>query len=235
MALSRQDLTLMPCNLFLSALLPDYPLGCKRVAYDAGWLKSLHRPNVDLNRSKIVKATPRGLCTEDGREHAFDVIIFATVRLLSPFLGLRAELINSFQGSNVAEHGVGVNIGLRGEQGVELRERWRSWGGPKAYLGTAVPGVRTEAKPCDGLGFPTHLRCCYRAQFPNYLIILGPNGIAGSWGYTIGVKTEFNTLLIETVSNGPARLEHEELPRSNLCTADAQPRHHLDTTQPRRL
>lgn len=98
MALSRQDLTLMPCNLFLSALLPDYPLGCKRVAYDAGWLKSLHRPNVDLNRSKIVKATPRGLCTEDGREHAFDVIIFATVRLLSPFLGLRAELINFFPG-----------------------------------------------------------------------------------------------------------------------------------------
>lgn len=58
---------------------------------------------------------------EDGSTYAFDIIIFAT-------------------GSNVAEHGVGLNVGLKGENGRELREYWKSIGGPQAYLGTAVPG-----------------------------------------------------------------------------------------------
>jgi cation diffusion facilitator CzcD-associated flavoprotein CzcO len=63
-----------------SALTPKYPLGCKRVAFDAGWLESLHRPNVDLVHRPIVQVTPRGLVTSDGVEKEFDVIIFATVR-----------------------------------------------------------------------------------------------------------------------------------------------------------
>lgn len=66
------------------------------------------------------------------------------------------------QGSNVAEHGVGLNIGLKGEDGVELQEHWKQIGGPQSYLGVSVP------------------------KFPNYFITLGPNAIAGSWGYTIG-------------------------------------------------
>lgn len=60
--------------------------------------------------------------TADGREHLFDVIIFAT-------------------GSNVAEHGVGVNIGLKGQEDVDLQTYWKRIGGPQAYLGTSVPGV----------------------------------------------------------------------------------------------
>jgi cation diffusion facilitator CzcD-associated flavoprotein CzcO len=63
-----------------SALTPKYPLGCKRVAFDAGWLESLHRPNVDLVSHPIVQVTPRGLVTSHGVEKEFDVIIFATVR-----------------------------------------------------------------------------------------------------------------------------------------------------------
>lgn len=61
------------------ALTPKYPLGCKRVAFDAGWLESLHRPNVDLVNVPITRVQQGGLVTSDGREHDFDVIIFATV------------------------------------------------------------------------------------------------------------------------------------------------------------
>jgi cation diffusion facilitator CzcD-associated flavoprotein CzcO len=70
---------------YFSALTPKYPLGCKRVAFDVGWLESLHRPNVDLVNHPIVQVTPRGLVTSDGVEKEFDVIIFATVgsRLIS--------------------------------------------------------------------------------------------------------------------------------------------------------
>jgi cation diffusion facilitator CzcD-associated flavoprotein CzcO len=65
-------------------------------------------------------------------------------------------------GSNVAEHGLGLNIGLYGEGGIELRSYWKSIEGPQSYLGLSVP------------------------KFPNYFMVVGPNAIAGSWGYTIG-------------------------------------------------
>ena len=65
-------------------------------------------------------------------------------------------------GSNVAEHGLDLNVELYGEDGVELRSYWESIDGPQSYLGLSVP------------------------KFPNYFMVVGPNAIAGSWGYTIG-------------------------------------------------
>lgn len=44
----------------------------------------------------------------------------------------------------MAEYGVGLNAGLKGEKGLELRQHWQDIGGPKAYRGTAVPGVSTK-------------------------------------------------------------------------------------------
>jgi cation diffusion facilitator CzcD-associated flavoprotein CzcO len=65
---------------YLTALTPHYPLGCKRVALDAGWLDSLHQPHVHLTDSSIVRINKDGLVTADNKQHDFDVIIFATVR-----------------------------------------------------------------------------------------------------------------------------------------------------------
>jgi hypothetical protein len=36
---------------------------------------------------------------------------------------------------------VGLNVGLKGETGQDLQARWKQIGGPKAYMGTAVPEV----------------------------------------------------------------------------------------------
>lgn len=120
--------------------------------------------------TKITNADEKGLVTSDGVRREFDVIIFATVSLRDRCLP-RAKADALFtQGSDVAKHGVGLNINLKGEQGLELKSYWDSLGGPKAYLGTAVP------------------------QFPNYFAILGPNAIAGSWGYTIGAKVHLTPL-----------------------------------------
>ncbi|KAL8277870.1 hypothetical protein RQP46_009689 [Phenoliferia psychrophenolica] len=52
---------------YLEALTPDYPVGCKRVAYDAGWLDSLHRKNVELVRDPVVRISETGLHTASGR------------------------------------------------------------------------------------------------------------------------------------------------------------------------
>ncbi|KAM0788798.1 hypothetical protein ACM66B_002886 [Microbotryomycetes sp. NB124-2] len=141
---------------YLEALRPDYPFGCKRPAYDAGWLKALHRDNVELVSTKIVAATPEGLETADGTVRAFDVIIFAT-------------------GSNVAEHGLGLNKNLFGEDNLELQQFWKSIGGPQAYRGLAVP------------------------KFPNHFTVLGPNAISGSWGFSIGVRTHAIAKLVKAM------------------------------------
>lgn len=150
---------------YLEALTPHYPLGCKRLAYDDGWLETLHRKNVDLISDPVVRISEDGIHTANGGFFPLDVIIFAT-------------------GSDVAQFGLGLNVGLKGQDGLELREYWDSLGGPEAYLGVAVP------------------------HFPNYFIVLGPNGSAGSWGYSSGIETALISRLIkETVDNGLSSIQ----------------------------
>jgi len=141
---------------YLPLLQPDYPFGCKRPAFNCGWLESLHRDNVDLVRHPIVRVNETGLVTEDGTHYPADVIVFAT-------------------GSDVARHGVGINVNLKGEQGVTLEDHWKELGGPQAYLGVSVPG------------------------FPNVFQVLGPNSIASSWGYTLGVQSAFIAQLVKAL------------------------------------
>lgn len=100
-------------------------LGAKRTALDFGWLDSLHRDNVSLVNTGIAQVTANGIETEDGTFRAHDVIIWAT-------------------GSDVARHGLGANVGLHGEDGVELQEFWKD--APQAYRGLAVPGVSVKSK-----------------------------------------------------------------------------------------
>lgn len=153
---------------YLDALTPDYPLGCKRPAYDAGWLASLHLPNVSLNGQGIREITEDSVTDNTGAAFQADVIIYAT-------------------GSEVGRHGVGLNENLYGEDGLELKAYWESIGGPQSYLGIAVP------------------------KFPNYFITIGPNAVAGSWGYTIGNQTTVIARMInEMVRYGIGSLQAKE-------------------------
>jgi cation diffusion facilitator CzcD-associated flavoprotein CzcO len=110
-----------------------------------------------LTNTPIQSIVPTGLTTVDGIKHDFDIIIYAT-------------------GCDVARDGVGLNAGVHGEGGLELKEYWRSIDGPQSYSGLAVPG------------------------FPNYFMVLGPNAISGSWGFTIGVQTEVIARIVKEVS-----------------------------------
>ncbi|GAA5880009.1 hypothetical protein JCM16303_004435 [Sporobolomyces ruberrimus] len=130
------------------SIIPDYPMHCKRVAYNAGWLEALNLPNVHLTSSPITGIDETGLSTRDGKHYDFDYICWAT-------------------GFEVTETGVGLNHGVKGEDGLELKEIWKEKQGGYGYLGVAPPKV------------------------PNYFIVLGPNSIAMSWGYTLGHNTEF--------------------------------------------
>lgn len=59
-------------------LIPNYPLGCKRVILDPGYLQCLNNDNVDLITDPIDTITEKGIKVKDGKEYELDVIILGT-------------------------------------------------------------------------------------------------------------------------------------------------------------
>ncbi|KAF8759819.1 L-lysine 6-monooxygenase (NADPH-requiring) [Rhizoctonia solani] len=108
-------------------LIPNYEVGCKRVVWDPGYLKSLHRPNVEMEWDPIAKILPDGIETVSGHKHQFDVIAFAT-------------------GFDIAQSLV---FDLTGTNGQRLQEYYDREGGPTGYLGTTIPGRDLVASETD--------------------------------------------------------------------------------------
>jgi len=95
-------------------------LGTKRVCVGTDYYETYNRPNVDLVDVKthpIERITATGMVV-DGREHALDIIVFAT-----GFDALTGAL---------------TSIEVRGEDGRTINEAWAQ--GPQTFLGLAVQG-----------------------------------------------------------------------------------------------
>ena len=107
----------VPDRALRERLVPDYPLGCKRVLISDDWLPTLLRPNVDLVTDAIRELSENGVVTADGKEHPADAVILATGFDANDFL---------------------APMRIRGLGGRELDEAWRD--GAQAYLGLAVSG-----------------------------------------------------------------------------------------------
>ncbi len=98
-------------------LIPDYPLGCKRVLLSNDWLHTLARPNVEVVTAPIREIEPNGVATEDGETREVDAIILATGFATTDFL---------------------APMTVTGLGGRDLNDAWRE--GAEAYLGLAVAG-----------------------------------------------------------------------------------------------
>jgi cation diffusion facilitator CzcD-associated flavoprotein CzcO len=98
-------------------LVPDYPLGCKRVLISNDWFPTLRRPNVSLVIQPIAEVRPHAVVTADGEEHAADVLVLGTGFTAKDFL---------------------APMEIRGRGGRDLNEAWRD--GAEAYLGLTVAG-----------------------------------------------------------------------------------------------
>jgi cation diffusion facilitator CzcD-associated flavoprotein CzcO len=98
-------------------LVPDYPMGCKRILLSSDYYPALNRPDVDLVTERIERVTPSGVRTADGREHDLDVLVYATGFAASDFL---------------------APMKIVGRDGRELNEQWRD--GALAHLGIVVSG-----------------------------------------------------------------------------------------------
>jgi cation diffusion facilitator CzcD-associated flavoprotein CzcO/acetyl esterase/lipase len=98
-------------------LVPDYPIGCKRILITSDYLPAIAKPNVNLVTDGIRRITPDGVETSDGLVHPADAIIYGTGFAASEFLS---------------------PMRVTGREGVNLNDAWRD--GAEAYLGITVPG-----------------------------------------------------------------------------------------------
>ncbi|MBI3677415.1 MAG: NAD(P)/FAD-dependent oxidoreductase [Proteobacteria bacterium] len=101
----------------LEKVIPNYPFGGKRSVRDNGvYIAALAKPTTQLVTAGIREITPKGIVTDDGKEHDVDVIIWGTGFYASDFL-------RTFR--------------IVGKNGVELHDRWK--GDARAYLGMTIP------------------------------------------------------------------------------------------------
>jgi len=98
-------------------VVPDYPIGCKRILISNDWYPTLHRPDVELVDAPVTRIEPEAVVTADGVRHPADILIFGTGFSTTDFL------------SHIPVHGVA---------GRCLADSWSA--GAHAYLGTAVAG-----------------------------------------------------------------------------------------------
>ena len=96
---------------------PDYTFGCKRVLFSSAFLPALQQANVNLVTERIVRMTPRGPQTSDGRVHEVDCVIYATGFRTTEFM---------------------FPMEITGTGGRSLHDAWA--GGPRAHLGITVSG-----------------------------------------------------------------------------------------------
>jgi cation diffusion facilitator CzcD-associated flavoprotein CzcO len=96
---------------------PDYVMGCKRIAFSNDWYPALARPDVGLITDPIERIAPDGVVTEGGPTRAADVIVYGTGFKAVEFLAPMA---------------------VTGLHGRSLQEAWQD--GAQAYLGVTVSG-----------------------------------------------------------------------------------------------
>lgn len=97
-------------------LVPEWSVGCRRLTPGVGYLSSLSHEKSSIVYGEISRIGRKGPVTEDGREHAVDVLICAT--------GFDTTFKPRFP--------------LRGPDGTTLAEKWGDE--PRAYLGLAAGG-----------------------------------------------------------------------------------------------
>lgn len=98
------------------AVLPDYPVGCKRLLISNDWYPTLLRPEVRVVTDLIDKVRPDGVVA-GGRDYPVDTIIFGTGFQSTGFL---------------------APMRIIGRGGADLHEQWTD--GAEAHLGMTVTG-----------------------------------------------------------------------------------------------
>ncbi|KAF8849457.1 FAD/NAD(P)-binding domain-containing protein [Acephala macrosclerotiorum] len=100
----------------IKQLIPDFPIGCRRITPNNGYLQAIQAPNASFSMAPILRITETGIETTKGEED-FDLIVCAT------------GFDNSFR----------PYWPVTGKNGVSLNEKWNH--GPQAYMGICAPDM----------------------------------------------------------------------------------------------
>lgn len=100
-------------------LVPDYPMGAKRILFSDNIYDALNRDNVEVETDAIDHIEPGAVVTQSGKRHEAEVIAFATGFVTTDFL---------------------TPMTVTGKDGVVLNDVWQDTGGAEAYLGITHTG-----------------------------------------------------------------------------------------------
>ena len=100
------------------AMIPDFPLGCKRILIADNFYPAINQPNVTVITEGIQAINDEGVQTRDGDLHAADIIVYATGFDMETYMR-KTE--------------------VTGPGGVRLSELWADM--PRAYKGAFIPGL----------------------------------------------------------------------------------------------
>ncbi|MFP6584391.1 MAG: NAD(P)/FAD-dependent oxidoreductase [Candidatus Hydrogenedentota bacterium] len=95
-------------------LVPDYPMGAKRILFSDNYYEALDRDDVHVVTDAIDRIVAKGVVTKDGTLHEADVIVYATGFETTTFLtpmqvrGLGGEVLNETWAANGAEAYLGI-------------------------------------------------------------------------------------------------------------------------------
>ncbi|EKP43985.1 flavin-containing monooxygenase [Acinetobacter baumannii] len=98
-------------------LMPDYPIGCKRILISNQWYETLTQPHVDVINTGIQEITENGILDKEGKLREVDAIIYGTGFTATEFM---------------------APMQITGLDGRTLKDTWKD--GAEAYLGLTVNG-----------------------------------------------------------------------------------------------
>jgi cyclohexanone monooxygenase len=120
-AFVRKKIAEIVTDPVMAEKLTPYDLYAKRPLCNAGYYETFNRNNVslvDIKADPIAEFTEKGIRTESGEEHEFDILVFAT----------------GFE----AVDGSYTRMDIRGRGGVQIKDKWSE--GPTSYLGISNAG-----------------------------------------------------------------------------------------------
>ncbi|KAF9533909.1 hypothetical protein CPB83DRAFT_879810 [Crepidotus variabilis] len=118
-------------------LIPNFPVGSRRLIINDSHLRALHLPNVEYKHEAIEEITADGIITSKGEKVPVDVIICATGFVVDKY-----------------------PIDVFGRDGITIQGYYDKTGGPNAHLGMTVPGFPNFAMlsgPNTATGFTSVL------------------------------------------------------------------------------
>lgn len=184
-------------------LTPTFDVWCRRIIVDDGWLDclSLSEDRFQLTTRPLVSVGPRSVIlgpSSSKSESGGEETGGAAAEAVTEEPADVIVLANRFDTSTYLHR-----INIRNGEGKSMHDVWRAQGGPGAYISTTVHG------------------------FPNFFMVLGPNGVGGHSSVILASENVAGYVLPHFVAKvlcGAARTVEVKEEAERRYTADVQRR-----------